>query len=208
LVRGIENVMIKIGITGGIASGKTTVVNYLKYLGIKIIDADLIAREVLDLYPEIMAYLKEIYGDLIFKNGILDRKALGNIIFNSKIDREKYSAVIMPRIREEVDKRFHELENEKFVILDAPLLFEEKFEKETDVTITIYVNKETQLKRLMERDKLSEKDALARIEAQMHISEKIKKSDFVVNNSGDLTDTITELSLVLKKVGFIDEKKK
>lgn len=200
--------MIKIGITGGIASGKTTIVNYLKCLGLKVIDADLIAREVLDLYPEILAYLKETYGDRIFSHGILDRKALGNIIFNSKSDRENYSAVIMPRIKEEVEKRFRELSNEKFVVLDAPLLFEEKFEEETDVTITVYVDKYKQLKRLMERDKLSEKEALARIEAQMHISEKIKKSDFVVNNSGDLTDTITELSLVLKKVGFIDEKKK
>jgi len=201
-------VMIKIGITGGIASGKTTIVNYLKCLGLKVIDADLIAREVLDLYPEILAYLKETYGDRIFSHGILDRKALGNIIFNSKSDRENYSAVIMPRIKEEVEKRFRELSNEKFVVLDAPLLFEEKFEEETDVTITVYVDKYKQLKRLMERDKLSEKEALARIEAQMHISEKIKKSDFVVNNSGDLTDTITELSLVLKKVGFINEKKK
>jgi dephospho-CoA kinase len=200
--------MIKIGITGGIASGKTTLVNYMKCLGLKIIDADLIAREVLDLYPEILAYLKETYGDRIFKNGILDRKALGNIIFNSKRERENYSAVIMPRIKEEVYKRFQELKHESFVVLDAPLLFEENFEEETDVNITIYVDKYTQLKRLIERDKLSEKEALARIEAQMHISEKLKKSDFVVNNSGDLTDTITELSLVLKKVGFIHEKRK
>ncbi|MGB4589915.1 MAG: dephospho-CoA kinase [Clostridiaceae bacterium] len=200
--------MIRIGVTGGIASGKTTIVNYLKCLGLKVIDADLIAREVLDLYPEIMSYLKVTYGDQVIKNGILDRKALGNIIFNSIIDRKNYNDVIMPRIREEVDKRFQELENESFVVLDAPLLFEEKFEEETDVTITIYVDKYTQLKRLMKRDNLTEKEALTRIEAQMDISEKIKKSDFVVNNSGDLTDTITELSLVLKKVGFIDEKKK
>lgn len=200
--------MMKIGITGGIASGKTTIVNYLKSLGLKVIDADLIAREVLDLYPEILAYLKETYGERIFNHGILDRKALGNIIFNSKRDRDKYSAVIMPRIKEEVFKRFQELKHEEFVVLDAPLLFEEKFEDVTDVTITIYVDKYIQLKRLMERDKLTEKEAWARIEAQMHISEKIKKSDFVVNNSGDLTDTITELSLVLKKVGFIHEKKK
>ena len=200
--------MMKIGVTGGIASGKTTIVNYLKSLGLKVIDADLIAREVLDLYPEILAYLKETYGERIFNDGILNRKALGNIIFNSRRDRENYNNVIMPRIKEEVEKRFQELKHEKFVVLDAPLLFEEKFEDETDVNITIYVDKYTQLKRLIERDNLTEKEAWARIEAQMHISEKIKKSDFVVNNSGDLTDTITELSLVLKKVGFIHEKKK
>lgn len=200
--------MMKIGITGGIASGKTTIVNYLKSLGLKVIDADLIAREVLDLYPEILAYLKETYGERIFNDGILNRKALGNIIFNSRRDRENYNDVIMPRIKEEVEKRFQALKHEKFVVLDAPLLFEEKFEDETDVNITIYVDKYTQLKRLIERDNLTEKEAWARIEAQMHISEKIKKSDFVVNNSGDLTDTITELSLVLKKVGFIHEKKK
>lgn len=199
--------MIKIGLTGGIASGKTTIVEYLKSLGVKVIDADVIAREVLEIYPEIHDYLKETYGDVVFREGILDRKALGKIIFLDKEEREKYNAVIMPRIKKLVQKRFRELKDEKYVILDAPLLFEENFDKKMDITITVYVEKDTQLKRLMKRDNLTEKEALTRVESQMDMREKVRKSDYVVNNSGELIDTLAELTLVLKKIGFENDKK-
>lgn len=198
--------MIKIGLTGGIASGKTTIVEYLMALGVKVIDADLIAREVLGIYPEIHAYLKETYGDVVFREGILDRKALGKIIFLDKEEREKYNAVIMPRIKKLVEKRFRELKDEKYVILDAPLLFEEKFDKNMDITITVYVEKDAQLKRLMKRDNLTEKEALTRVQSQMDMREKVRKSTYVVNNSGELIDTLAELTLVLKKIGFENEK--
>ena len=198
--------MIKIGLTGGIASGKTTIVKYLMALGVKVIDADLIAREVLEIYPEIHAYLKKTYGDVVFREGILDRKALGKIIFLDKEEREKYNAVIMPRIKKLVEKRFRELKDEKYVILDAPLLFEEKFDKNMDITITVYLEKDAQLKRLMKRDNLTEKEALTRVQSQMDMREKVRKSTYVVNNSGELIDTLAELTLVLKKIGFENEK--
>lgn len=198
--------MIKIGLTGGIASGKTTIVEYLMALGVKVIDADLIAREVLEIYPEIHAYLKKNYGDVVFREGILDRKALGEIIFLDKEEREKYNAVIMPKIKKLVEKRFRELKDEKYVILDAPLLFEEKFDKNMDITITVYVEKDAQLKRLMKRDNLTEKEALTRVQSQMDMREKVRKSTYVVNNSGELIDTLAELTLVLKKIGFENEK--
>src|SRR5690606_38951396 len=101
---------MKIGLTGGIASGKSTVSEYLTSLGIEIVDADLLAREVLILYPEILSYLRETYGDLIFHEGVLDRRALGRIIFSDEQRKQEYLAVIMPKILHEARKRMEEAE--------------------------------------------------------------------------------------------------
>ncbi|NLB19597.1 MAG: dephospho-CoA kinase [Clostridium sp.] len=138
--------MIKIGLTGGIASGKTTVTNHLKALGFKVIEADEIAREVLEIYPEILAYLRLTYGEKIFNEGKLNRRLLGKIIFQNEIKREEYGKVIMPRIIEEIKKRLEASEND-IVFVDAPLLFEEGLDEQVDYTITVYVRRSIQLKR-------------------------------------------------------------
>lgn len=199
--------MVKIGLTGGIATGKTTVSKYLQSLGIKVIDADVIAREVLALYPEIMDYLEENYGDLVIKEGKLDRKALGKIIFQSDEDRRKYLQVIMPRIRQEIEKRLEE-SAEEITVLDAPLLFEEGFQKDVDLTITVYADESVQLQRLRERDGFTEEEARNRISAQMDLKEKMKLSNYVLNNSGSLEDTLLDLHAILDKIGFEYESKK
>ena len=199
--------MVKIGLTGGIATGKTTVSNYLQSLGIKVIDADLIAREVLDLYPEIMDYLRESYGDRVIKDGKLDRKTLGKIIFQNKEDRIRYLQVIMPRIRQEIEKRLEE-SAEEITVLDAPLLFEEGFQKDVDLTITVYADESVQLQRLRERDGFTEEEARNRISAQMDLKEKMKLSTYVLNNSGSLEDTLLDLHAILDKIGFEYESKK
>ena len=199
--------MVKIGLTGGIATGKTTLSKYLQSLGIKVIDADVIAREVLALYPEIMDYLEENYGDRVIKEGKLDRKALGKIIFQSDEDRRKYLQVIMPRIRQEIEKRLEE-STEEITVLDAPLLFEEGFHKDVDLTITVYADESVQLQRLRERDGYTEEEARNRINAQMSLKEKMNLSTFVLNNSGSLEDTLLDLHAILEKIGFEYESKK
>ncbi len=199
--------MVKIGLTGGIATGKTTVSKYLQSLGIKVIDADLIAREVLAIYPEIMAYLKENYGDRVIKEGKLDRKALGKIIFQNEEDRRQYLQVIMPRIRQEIEKRLED-SVEEITVLDAPLLFEEGFHKDVDLTITVYADESVQLQRLRERDGYTEEEARNRINAQMSLKEKMNLSTFVLNNSGSLEDTVLDLHAILEKIGFEYESKK
>lgn len=197
--------MVKIGLTGGIATGKTTISRHLSSLGIKVIDADEIAREVLDLYPEILRYLRSTYGDRVFKDGKLDRKALGRIIFQSDEDRKNYHDIIMPRIREEIGRRLKE-ENGAFVVLDAPLLFEENFHKDVDVTITVYADENVQLRRLMARDGFTEDEARRRIRTQMNLEEKMRLSTYVVNNSGKLQDSLEDLEKILERLGFYDEK--
>lgn len=196
--------MVKIGLTGGIATGKTTISRHLSSLGIKVIDADAVAREVLDLYPEILQYLKKTYGDRVFRDGKLDRKALGRIIFESDEERRKYLDVIMPRIRAEIEKRLKE--KYAFIVLDAPLLFEENFHKDVDVTITVYADENVQLERLMARDGYTEDDARRRIRSQMDLQEKIKLSTYVINNSGKLEDTLKDLTKILERLGYDDEK--
>ncbi len=199
--------MVKIGLTGGIATGKTTVSKYLQSLGIKVIDADVIAREVLDLYPEILDYLRKTYGERVFREGKLDRKALGAIVFHHEEDLKRYLQVIMPRIRQEIEKRLAE-SKEKIIVLDAALLFEEGFHKDVDLTITVYADEKVQLQRLRERDGYTEDEARNRINAQMDLKEKRNRSTYVLNNSGTLEDTIMDLHAILLKIGFENGSKK
>lgn len=193
--------MVKIGLTGGIATGKTTISKYLSSLGIKVIDADLIAREVLTIYPEILEYLRKTYGDRVFSSGKLDRRALGRIVFQDKEALSSYLQVIMPRIRQEIEKRLEESE-EECIVLDAPLLFEEGFQKDVDLTITVYAQERVQLQRLKERDGFTEEEARRRISAQMDLQEKMDRSTYVLNNSGQLEDTIRDLHAILDKIGI------
>lgn len=193
--------MVKIGLTGGIATGKTTISKYLSSLGIPVIDADLIAREVLTIYPEILEYLRKTYGDRVFSGGKLDRRALGRIVFQDKEALSSYLQVIMPRIRQEIEKRLEESE-EECIVLDAPLLFEEGFQKDVDLTITVYAQERVQLQRLKERDGFTEEEARRRISAQMDLQEKMDRSTYVLNNSGQLEDTIRDLHAILDKIGI------
>lgn len=196
---------MKIGLTGGIASGKTTVTNHLKALGFKVIEADEIAREVLDIYPEILEYLKKTYGDRIFIEGKLNRRLLGKIIFKNEIRREEYEDVIMPRILDEIQKRLNEDEND-IIFVDAPLLFEKGLDEQVDYTITVYVRPSIQLKRLMERDGYTKDEAMKRIDAQMSLDEKANLSDYVLFNEGEREETFKAMDKILNLLGWHHDK--
>lgn len=192
---------MRIGLTGGIASGKSTVSLYLASLGMEIIDGDLLAREVLVLYPEILTYLQDTYGDLIFQGGQLDRRALGRIIFQDEEKKRAYLDVIMPKIVEEARKRLKEAKG-SFVVLDAALLFEEGLEKDVDITVTVFVPYEVQLERLLKRDGLTVSEAVSRIRSQMPLAEKKRRADHVVDNSGSREETYQQINEILKSLGF------
>lgn len=199
--------MIRIGLTGGIASGKSTVARFIKEKGIAVIDADGIAREVLTIYPVILKYLREKYGDSIFPDGELDRKALGNIIFSNEEDRKAYMEVIIPCIRQEIEMRMQKLEDdgESVVVLDAPLLFEEGLQEDMDYTILVFCEPEVQMARLMKRDRLAREEAMNRIRSQMDMDKKLYCADFVVDNSYDLDRTFDELGMIFSKIGIGNE---
>lgn len=169
-------------LTGGIATGKSTVSNILKTHGFEVIDADSIAKEILPLYVK---EVQKIFGDRVVKEGAIDRKALGAIIFNDKSEREKLNAFLHPLIREEIFKRSQMLEEKKKpYIIDIPLYFESDG-YHCKVVVVVYAPIEVQRKRLMIRENFTKEEAQKRIDAQISIEEKKVMADFLINNSFD-----------------------
>ncbi len=174
---------MKLIITGGIATGKSTVCKIFKESGYEVVDADKIAHQELENSKD---EIVRIFGNKIVTNGKIDRKKLGNIIFADKKSKSKLEKVLHPKIRKEIEKTVEILEKEgKKYIVDIPLYFESGKYK-ADKVILVYAPKKLQLQRVMQRDKLSEKEALERIESQIKIEAKKQMSDLVIENSKDI----------------------
>lgn len=193
-------VVLTIGLTGGIASGKSTVSNMLTDMGIPVIDADLIARKVVEPGEEAYKKIVETFGkDILHPNLSIDRVKLGSIIFNDENKRLILNQIVHPAVRQKMlaDREDYIAHGEKTVILDIPLLFESKLTKIVDRTILVYVDREIQLKRLMERNNFSKEEAEARINSQMPLVEKVQMADEVLNNNGDINETKKQLVQLL-----------
>ena len=184
--------MIKIGLTGGIGTGKSTVSNILKKEGFKIIDADIIAKEVLEKNPRILDMIRTQFGAGFFDwRGEFRRKEFGNHIFRFPKQRIKYESIIMPYIKETIEEemKVFEQKNEKIVILDAPTLIENNMHGEMDYIILVYADNSVQIQRVMERDKLSKVEAVSRINSQMSMEEKRGFANIIIDNNADLIET-------------------
>lgn len=196
--------MFKIGLTGGIASGKSTVSRVFSDLGITVIDADLIAREVLVLYPELLEKIRTTFGEHFFtEDGSLDRKALGNYIFKYSGERQKLDNIMLPAIKEEIFNRIDELEKSgiNLCIVDAATLIEQDIHKLMDMNILVWVEKNTQIERLRKRDNISLEQAMNRINSQMSLEEKKKYVNFIIDNDKDLRymrEQVEEIMKVIK----------
>ncbi len=177
-----------IGLTGSIASGKTTVSNYLKELGYNVIDCDKIAHDVLNT----TAYNKivELFGREILDNNIINRKKLGQLVFNNKVLLEKLNNITHPLVKDEVKARLSD-----FCFIDCPLLFETDFINLVDKSVLIYVDRDTQIKRLINRDNLTKDDSIKRIELQMSLEKKRELANYVIDNN----DSKEELYLKIKE---------
>lgn len=180
-----------IGLTGGIASGKTTISNILKELGAIIIDADKIARKVVEKSSPALKDIEENFGrDVLFKNGRLDRKKLGNIVFNDTGSLKKLNEIIHPYIVEKIIDEINHYKktyNNRVIILDAALLIELNLMDLVEEVWLIVVPEEMQLGRLVERDNISANQAQKRIDAQIPLEDKKKYADLIIDNSKDLT---------------------
>lgn len=184
--------MIKIGLTGGIGSGKSTVSKMLIEKGFKIIDADIISRNVLIKYPEIIDKIKIEFGTGFFDwRGEFRRREFGNHIFRFPKQRIKYEAIILPYIVKEIEDELKALEKkgEKRVIVDAPTLIENDLHKEMDYVILVWVDSNTQLQRVRSRDALSREDAINRINAQMPLDRKKDFANIIIENNDTLLKT-------------------
>lgn len=178
---------MNIGLTGGIATGKSTVSHMLVKRGAALVDADVIAREIMEPGHPVLAKVAERFGkNVLLPDGQLNRKKLGAIVFSDPGERKALEAITHPAIRQEMKRRMSELEASdprRLVVADIPLLYESGLEVLYDEIMVVYVPRDLQLKRLMERDNLSLDEAEARLKAQMDIEMKREKADILIDNS-------------------------
>jgi len=190
-----------IGLTGGIATGKSTVCKILKKLGIKIIESDKIAHQVLNL-DEVIEEVKKHFGETVLdKDGYIDRKKLGKVVFNEEKKRKQLESITHPKIFELIDKKIDEYQDKKeeIIVLDAPLLFETALDKKVDETWVVYADKDTQIKRLEKRDDLNKQAAIKRIDAQIPLKTKVKKADVVIKNEGTINELESKINKLVEK---------
>lgn len=193
--------MIKIGLTGGIGSGKSTVSFMLKEAGFNIIDADIIARDVLVKYPEILERVRLEFGSGFFDwRGDFRRKEFGNHIFRFPKQRKKYEEIILPYIKREIYENIDKLEkkNADFVIVDAPTLIENDLHKDMDYVILVWVDNNTQIQRVRSRDTLSRDEAINRINSQMPLDRKKDFSNIIIENNDTLAKTKEQVDLLIE----------
>ncbi|MGE8034767.1 dephospho-CoA kinase [Lysinibacillus sp. NPDC093692] len=189
-----------IGLTGSIASGKSTVVKMMTALGLPIVDADIVARDVVEPGTETLKLIVENFGqDILLEDGSLNRAKLGDIIFHEPVKRKMLNDMMHPAIRKEMLRQRDAYidAGEKHVVMDIPLLFENKLQHFVERIIVVSVSEEVQLRRLMERNNLSKEDALARMHSQLPMSVKEKGAHAVIYNNENLEQTEHQLKKIL-----------
>ncbi|UXS68835.1 dephospho-CoA kinase [Staphylococcus chromogenes] len=196
-----------IGLTGGIATGKSTVAELLKAHGFKIVDADIASRKAVENGSEGLKKVVAEFGEeALTEEGEMNREYIGQQIFYDDLKREKLNAIIHPIVREimENEKKQY-LAQGHDVVMDIPLLFENGLEKTVDEVWLVYTSPSIQIDRLMERNQLSIEDAKARIYSQISIDKKSRMADVVIDNFGTKLELKQNLEQALTKKGYLKE---
>lgn len=191
------------GLTGGIGSGKSTVAGFLREAGVPVVDADALARQVVAPGMPAQNELRRTFGEAILReDGSLDRKALGDIVFQSHAARERLEQILHPRIQQAAEAEFsrHLAAGHALVCYEVPLLFETDQAGRYRPIVVVHVPREAQLARTMSRDQMSAEQAEARISAQLDLGEKAEQADFVIDNTGTLEETKRQTLSVLEKI--------
>ena len=185
--------MLKVGLTGGIASGKSHVDQILKELGCHVFDADQIARDV--VLPDKEGYEKvvaEFGSEILQEDGLIDRAKLGSIVFGDESKRRKLNTILHPIIIAEQDRALRSVEEadpKGIAVIDASLMLETGSYKRFDKIVVVYCDGEVQIQRLMHRNKYSREEAEARVASQMPSEEKFKYADYLIDTSGTFEQT-------------------
>jgi len=192
-----------VGLTGGIASGKSTVAAVLRRLGASIVNADELSREVVQPGQDAWNEITKSFGsDILQEDMTLDRKKLRKIVFDNPEARKKLEAIIHPRVRALAEKRIGELaaSGSSVIVYEVPLLFEAQIHLWLRPVILVACDIETQKKRLLERDHLTELEAQQHLDAQMSLAEKRKLADYVIENDTTLEELEQQVRAVLQKI--------
>ena len=203
--------MVVVGLTGGVASGKSTVVSMFAEEGARVIDVDELSRLVVEpgrpAWHEIIAFFGR---EVLKEDGALDRRRLGHIVFSDARKRRELEKIVHPRVLEEYEKRLNlirEQNKQAIVIADVPLLMEIELEARFDRVIVVYAPPKLQTKRLIGRDGLTEQAALKRLTLQMPIEEKARRADSVIDNSGSLEETRRQVRQVYQGLEELEKDK-
>ena len=192
-----------VGLTGGIASGKSTVAKILERLGAAVINADALSREVVEPGKEAWREIIDAFGAGILQpDQTLDRQKLRTVIFNDRDGRKKLEAIIHPRVRALAEERIreHAAAGYSIIVYEVPLLFEGNLHEWLRPVILVACNVDTQRTRLQERDQLTQTEAQKHIDAQMSLEEKRRLSDYVIENDGSLANLEQQVRTVLEKI--------
>lgn len=191
---------VKIGITGGIATGKSTVSNYLKNLGFLVIDSDEISRNLLNIdgksYFEVVSYFG---NNILNEDKSINRKLLANIIFNNVEKRMVLNKIVHRDVLEQIKIIIDKNQINEIIFIDVPLLYEANYDKFMDKVIVVSCDRSTQIDRLMNRNKIDRNYAEKMIDAQMTIEEKEAKADFVIYNF-DINQTYQQIDEIIKNL--------
>lgn len=198
-----------IGLTGGIATGKSTVSELLTAFGFKVVDADIVARKAVAKGTKGLEQVRAAFGDsAITEEGEMDRKYVGEIVFNHPEKRLELNDIVHPIVREIMEEEKQSYLNQGYdVIMDIPLLFENELQNTVDEVWLVYTSESIQIERLMERNQLSLEDAKARVYSQISIDKKSRMADHVIDNLGDKLELKQNLEQLLTDKGFINKER-
>lgn len=189
--------MFKIGLTGGIGSGKTTVSRVFRNLGVPIFISDLAAREIVNTHPKAVDAIKSNFGDSLYSSEGLDRKALASIVFNDPEELQKLNNIVHPLVAEAFDKWCNNHQSAPYIIKEAAILFESGAHQNLDRVIVVYTQKEERIKRIIQRDKTSREEVESRMKNQWDDGTRNKLADFIIIND--------DLNIVLPQVMELHE---
>ncbi|MBU1423623.1 MAG: dephospho-CoA kinase [Bacteroidetes bacterium] len=202
--------MLKIGITGGIGSGKSEICKIIEKLGSKVIYADNLAKDILDTDEEVKKRVKKEFGeDIYLSEGCVDRKKLAKLIFNDETLKSNLENIIHPNVIKHIQNIFKKLEGKhktQLIFLEAALIYESKVNEILDYVIVVYAPEELCIKRVMNRDNTKSANVLSRLKSQMPPEIKISKADFIIHNDENLLKLETNVKFIHNILNKLAEK--